>query len=311
MTDPSDSALELSDLRWGPRRRLEFIDFRLLWDARINRSDICAKFEISPQQASADLATYERLAPENMRYDRVQRAFLRTSTYAPRLIGGLSDRYLLQLQALKAGVLPSTDTWFDRPPAVEVAGVRPRAIDDRVLQSVLDAMRDRHAIRVVYSTMSGKPASERVIAPHALAQATGRWHARCWAEADAEFRDFNLNRIHSVLGTVPTDADPHLDLEWHTEMDLVMRVNPTYSEHKQAAVRSDYAFEGEDLTVTSRLALVFYVYHEYNLETSSELLPEHKRQLVLVNRDEVERARSAAKEMAARAIKSARSRPSA
>ena len=34
-------------LRWGVRRRLEFIDFRLFWDGRFNRSDLAHTFGIS------------------------------------------------------------------------------------------------------------------------------------------------------------------------------------------------------------------------------------------------------------------------
>ena len=34
-------------LRWGVERRLEFIDFRLFWDGRINRGDLTEQFGIS------------------------------------------------------------------------------------------------------------------------------------------------------------------------------------------------------------------------------------------------------------------------
>ena len=29
-----------SDLKWGVRKRLEFIEFRLFWDGRLNRGDL-------------------------------------------------------------------------------------------------------------------------------------------------------------------------------------------------------------------------------------------------------------------------------
>ena len=294
-----------SEIRWGPRRRLEFIEFRLLWDARINRADICRQFGISAQQASADLATYERLAPDNMRYDRAQRTFLRGAGYFPLLIGGLSDRYLLQLQAIETGVIPRTETWFDRPPPIQVAEVRRQPVDDAVLMAVLDAIRRGGALKVLYHTMSDKPDVERVIAPHALAQGSGRWHARCWDAENAEFRDFNLNRIHRVDAEAGRGVDVRLDLEWETRVDLVLRPNPQYSAKMRASVRDEFRFESEELVIDTRIALLFYLFHEFNLELSSEALPNSKRQLVLVNRDEVESARSAAKEMAKLAIRSA------
>ena len=46
--------------RWGQERRLEFIDFRLYWEGRINRSDLIDFFGISVPQASLDLAKYQR-----------------------------------------------------------------------------------------------------------------------------------------------------------------------------------------------------------------------------------------------------------
>ena len=305
MPDETGNGRATEDLRWGLRKRLEFIDFRLLWNARVNRVDICSHFKISPQQASSDLAAYERYAPDNLRYDRAQRTFVRAATYRPLLIGGLSDRYLLQLQALRTGLLPLAETWFDRPPPAQVTDLRHRRVDDATLQTVLDAIRDGLELRVTYSTMSDKPAGERHIAPHALGSASGRWHARCWNRENGDFRDFNLNRIRSIEGVSPATADPRLDLEWHTEIDLIMRPNPDMSEHRQAAVRDEYAFEGEELVVTSRIALVFYLFHEYNLEPSSGGLPATKRQLVLVNGEEVARARVSARDMSARGIRAA------
>ena len=42
--------------RCGQERRFEFIEFRLLWDGRLNRADLTAYFGISVPQASMDLA---------------------------------------------------------------------------------------------------------------------------------------------------------------------------------------------------------------------------------------------------------------
>ena len=35
-------------LRWGAEQRLEFIEFQLFWEGTINRSDITARFAITP-----------------------------------------------------------------------------------------------------------------------------------------------------------------------------------------------------------------------------------------------------------------------
>ena len=42
-------------MRWGVEKRLEFIEFRLYWEACINRADITDQFGVSVPQASKDL----------------------------------------------------------------------------------------------------------------------------------------------------------------------------------------------------------------------------------------------------------------
>jgi len=294
-----------ADIKPGLRRRLEFIDLQLLWNGRVNRGDIAARFRISNQQASADLADYERLAPGNLRYDRGLRAYQRGSEYRPRLIANMSDRYLMQLEASRRGLLPEQDTWFLDPPPFEVARLPRAPVDDALLQALLDAIRNRFELLVDYASMTGNPEAPRWIGPHAIAQAAGRWHARCLSPENSDYRDFNLNRILKIYEARPTRIDPGHDLEWHTRVDLVLRANPSYTAAKQASVRDEYVFQADELVVPTRISLVFYLLHEHNLEEQSDLLPEGKRPLLLVNREEVARARAAAKEMSKRLVRAA------
>lgn len=304
-THEGPSRADLDDLRWGPRRRLEFIDFRLMWNGRINRADIGDHFGISPQQSSADLAAYERLAPENMRYDRVQRTFLRSAAFRPLLVAGLSDRYLLQLQAVSTEVLPKSETWFDRMPAMEVADVRRRPVEDDVLMGVLDAMRENRVVRVRYLTMSGKDVRERRLSPHALGQGSGRWHARCFDFGSGEFRDFNLNRMLDLEPSAEQGAPPSLDVEWNTSAALLVRPNSSYPEDKREAVRKEFGFVGADMEIGTRISLAFYILQDLLLDPAFDVLPPERRQLELVNGDELQDARLAAREDAARRIAAA------
>src|SRR3954465_4975437 len=103
-------------ISWGLRRRLEFIDFRLEWDGRINRKDLVERFQMSPPQATNDLDRYAQQAPGNIRYDAVQKTFLREHGCAPQFVAGQTDRYLLQLQALRLGWLEKDQTFFENLP---------------------------------------------------------------------------------------------------------------------------------------------------------------------------------------------------
>ncbi|MEN1403023.1 hypothetical protein AAIH02_32695, partial [Pseudomonas aeruginosa] len=66
---------EPKSLSWGLESRLQFIDFRLRWERRINRMDLTEHFAISVPQASLDIAKYTELAPNNLTYDRRSKTY--------------------------------------------------------------------------------------------------------------------------------------------------------------------------------------------------------------------------------------------
>ena len=84
--DPQDLATPSPakvNARWGQERRLAFIDFRLRWEGRINRSDLTDFFGISVPQASLDISRYMEFAPQNLQYDRSARVYLATPEFRP------------------------------------------------------------------------------------------------------------------------------------------------------------------------------------------------------------------------------------
>lgn len=289
-------------LRWGVRRRLEFIDFRLFWDGRFNRSDMAETFGISAQQASADIAQYERIAPTNLAYDRAEKAYKRTEAFAPAFIGETVERYLLQLVAIENRWMRQEDTWFDAIPPVEIITLGRRPTDPTVLLRVLDAVRNRLEIDIEYASLTGSPQQSRTIAPHSLANSAGRWYARSWSREHNDFRDYNLNRIITVSDHRASTVDPALDFEWVHMINLVIVPNPELSPERQAAVAAEHAMEDGRLVRPCRLSLSFYLMSEYNLDVDLGVLKPEKQQIVLQNRDEVTQARSAARQMAIEAL---------
>jgi hypothetical protein len=73
-------------VRRGVKERLEFIDFRLFWEGRINRADIMERFGISMPQASKDLSLYESIVPGNLSYDVSAKRYLASSRFTPHFI---------------------------------------------------------------------------------------------------------------------------------------------------------------------------------------------------------------------------------
>src|ERR1700722_7506247 len=85
---------------WGQDRRLEFIEFRLLWDGKINRGEVAEYFNISIQQASLDFAKYMVFAEDNMEYDRREKVYRVTADFNPLFIAPDTQTYLSELSGL-------------------------------------------------------------------------------------------------------------------------------------------------------------------------------------------------------------------
>ena len=136
--------------KWNVKKRMEFIEFRLFWDARLNRKDLVETFGISAQQASADISTYEQTAPGNFVYDSTQKSYLRSDSFSPKLIASWTHRYLLQLVAVESGWMDAEDTWFGEEQSVEIKTLTKKRIDSDVLMNVLDGIRDGREVEMFY-----------------------------------------------------------------------------------------------------------------------------------------------------------------
>lgn len=289
-------------MRWGVRRRLEFIDFRLFWDGRFNRRDLSDAFGISAQQASADIALYTAQAPANLAYDPSGRTYVRTPTYCPSLMQTSSERYLLQLVAIENRWMSKEDTWFDKPPPIENVSLLRKRTDSAILLRLLDAINSSSQLEISYRSITGSPESRRLIAPHALFHAGGRWYVRAWSSEHRDFRDYNLFRIESAGAIETSTTDPKLDYEWSHRIDLEIVPNPELSETQRAAVAMEYGMTDGKLIVTSRLSQSFYLMTENNLDVEPKVLVSGKQPLVLLNRAEVEAARATARKLSTAAV---------
>ena len=297
MTEPTSQTV-----RWGVRRRLEFIDFRLFWDGHLNRRDLAVTFGISAQQASADIAQYETLAPNNLTYDKVNKTYRRTPLFEPHFITNSSDRFLLQIVAIENGWMRKDETWFETLPPFDVVSLKRRNTRSGILLKILDAIKARSEIEVEYHSLTGSKVGNRRIAPHAMAYCAGRWYVRSWSREHNDFRDYSLNRLLRVDDAFPCSIDPQHDFEWVHTVVLVIAPNPQLPHDKQEAVANEYDMVNGKLSIPTRVSLSFYLMSEHNLDVDpGKLLPE-KQQLVLVNKREVEQARALARELSKDAL---------
>lgn len=284
--------------RWGTARRLEFIEFRLIWQGRVNRSDIAEVFGITLQQASADLGLYEESVPGNLVYDRNAKTFLPGPNFAPRFLRQYADRPLLQLAAIENGWIEKDETWFDELPPAGVIPMPPRRVRADLMRLLLEAIRTGSAVQVEYHGVSDREPTARRIAPHAIAYDGVRWHARAWCALHNDFRDFVLSRIDAVEAAGPSPVDQSLDREWHELIELEIAPNPELSASARRAIVREYQMSrSARLRLSMRAALVFYFIQQHNMDLDH--LPPKRRQLVLLNRaealDAVEHARVASR----------------
>jgi len=257
--------------RWGPERRLEFIDFRLMWDRTINRSQLVSFFGISIQQASSDLARYAELAPNNLSYDKRAKTYRATETFRPKLVRSDAQLFFDQLNELTSGRMQSPSLLIGWQPNCDVVRFPSRTIDAEILLRLLWSMKDGRDVEVSYQSMRKPEAGTRWIAPHAFGSDGLRWHVRAWCHESCKFRDFVLSRIQSVVGTRQTTIDSARDAAWHTRIDIAIKPRAELTEGQMAAIETDYGMKGGRLVVNCRRAMAFYVLRQLHLEREHEV----------------------------------------
>ena len=274
-------------LRWGVERRLEFIDFRLFWDGRINRSDLTEQFGISIPQASTDLARYQEMAQDNLTYDPSLKCYLATEAYRPVFKIEDAGRYLAQLNSLASSTIAREEAWLAETPEFRIVPTPGRSVDSRSLKAILRGIRDSLALRIRYQSMS-KPAPHwRWITPHALGFDGFRWHVRALCHNDETFKDFVFARMYEIGESKPHAIDSGADEAWFDSVTVIISPHPGLSESQSKAVRLDYDMPEGVRAITVSSAFIYYFLKHMGLYEDPGQERPQDQQIVLVNREEV------------------------
>jgi hypothetical protein len=208
------------------------------------------RFGISPQQASADIAAYLALAPENARIDHSNKVYRRGSGFAPLFP---KDAARWAADAREAGdrsVLPRER--LPMPTRREPAAV---------LETLFACYETRRPAAIRYQSLTSPDPSLRVICPHAVADTGDRLHVRAWDSNRRIFADFVLGRI---LRAEPSYeyidwVDDAGDTEWHGWTDVLIAPHDALTTSQRAIIELDYGMTDGQATVRVRRALVLYV----------------------------------------------------
>lgn len=290
MQEPPITAADPAEpkgLSWGLESRLQFIDFRLRWERRINRMDLTEHFGISVPQASLDIAKYMELAPNNLTYDRSFKTYTAAPNFHPLYQRSSAQHYLAELLATKMGVIEPAASFIGSAPEADWAPSPWRTINEQTVEAVVRAIRQQEAIWVSYQSMTSMDESVRLLSPHALGNDGFRWHMRAFCHKRQRFSDFVLARILRIDGFEASQVDSNQDSHWQTVLTLVLAPHPDLPAAKKRVLELDYGMEGGQVKLPCRQAFLYYTLRRLGLHTKEAPDP-LAQQITLKNRDEIQ-----------------------
>jgi hypothetical protein len=272
---------------WGQDRRLQFIEFRVQWDGKLNRSDLTDFFGISVPQASLDLARYMEAAPHNLLYDKSSRSYVASPGFRPLFTHTSPSQFLHELLARASGISGSETSFMGWQPAVAIAPRPSRMVDAKTLVTIIAAIRNQSRIEVTYQSMRSDQPSERALSPHAVGHDGFRWHVRAYCHLRDRFQDFVIARILAARNAGSSNIDRQTDTQWNRVLSLILTANPKLPSGARKAVELDYGMDAGQLTLECRHALLFYTLRNLRLEKATEEDPA-AAQITLKNRQELQ-----------------------
>jgi hypothetical protein len=240
------STLTNLDMPHSVRERMAHIERHLFWKGEIKRADITDAFAVNPQQAATDFATYLRLAPGNMDYNKNRKRYVPLPSFRPKFIkpGSVDEFVAIESPAV----------------AVEPWPLPVRTASSETLQALVGAIRDRLSIEVAYQSMTDPVPSWRWLTPHAFSSDGERWHVRAFCQKRNAFRDFVVGRIAQTRGTRPGEVSATEDMDWNTWVTVRLSPNPELSADQRAAIAAEYQMpDGQSQVVRLRQSMVFYL----------------------------------------------------
>lgn len=272
------SALSVkSEIKWGERQRLEFLEHELFWAGRINRTTLATNTGTSLPQASLDIKSYKNLAPENLVYDLTEKAYLATPNFSPVFIATSPRKFLsnLPIEIAEEITLPY------------------REISPEILRDIHQAVLGKSWVEIDYRSLSSDQTKKRNIAPHSFVCNGARWHVRAYDFLTGSFRDFVLGRIEKAAkAELDSAAGEHKwkkehDADWNSEITLCLQPHPGLSKSQKQTIENDYCMKNSQVEYKVRRSNLLYVVDRLRLvdEVSDPAI----QQLVLTNKAEVAR----------------------
>ncbi len=273
-------------MKWNVRKRLEFIESRLVWEEKISRGDLVDYFDISTPQATKDLKLYQEKAPPNLYYDKSMKQYIAAEGLDPLLVPFKSESYLSRLLIALLDKAKGVFSCGTIPPAYQLPNPG-RMVEASILKAILRCLHSNHSIKIEYHSMNSPKPAKRWISPHALGFAGHRWHVRSLCHKNKEYRDFNLGRVLSV-GDIRMDSIDHSnDFLWHNSILYRIATHPDLTPSQKKLIERDYSMVNGVAEIEVKAAFHFYFQKRMNLTKDHEKKPAKEQHIILTNEDEI------------------------
>lgn len=263
------------NIKWGVRQRLQFLERELFWTGKISRQSLMESMGISKAQASIDIASYKKLAGQNLIYDLSNKTYRVSESFAPVFVSTSPHSFLDQ----QIGV------------CAEYSPLPFREIDSSHLRLIHKAVIDKSWVSIDYQSMTSSGLSSRTIAPHSFVFDGARWHVRAYDFISKEFRDFVLGRIKEAVETKLEPPNEELnwetqhDIAWEDEVELVLTPHPGLNPEQRDAICSDYRMAEGQTVLSVRKACLFYIVSRLRLLDEAD--DPAIQQVVIANKEEI------------------------
>lgn len=161
-------------------------------------------------------------------------------------------------------------------------------IEPATFSMVAKAIRQGSGLRVAYRSMANPAGSQRIIYPHAIIRAPGRWHIRAWCDTRQAFRDFNFGRM-TVIEAIsqPAPASREADAAWNTFISVDVVAHPALTEPQRAMIADEYFPGASARKLKMRRSLIGYVIQDLNIATNPEKQLPPQFQLSVAHADNI------------------------
>ena len=248
---------KFEDISWGVKKRLQFIEFQLLFKREINSRTLVMEFGISRQQASGDIKLYKDLYPENLLpYNAVDKSYRPSKAFSPHFISeSLTPNFSDSFEDLSGSKSIETIPTLKRN---QIRGLLP---------SIMQAIESGSDIQAIYKSANSPFGARRTLKPCGIAYVGNRAHLRAYCYDKCQYRDFVLSRFSTEPELIVSKHDKTELTEdnlWQEVISVVLEANPILCEDGKALIVQEYDLEKAS-PVSIKKSLLHYFFAHNNL----------------------------------------------